>query len=389
MSAYHEFHVIYGHDGTPDLREMDDWIKAHPYENIHYYPVTIPDGRYANFTKWLYRHEKYIGFYLMYKLWHKEAYYTALNIKSRVGIDVIHYLNPIGFKEPGECWRIKDIPYIWGPVQGVENWPISLYRAITIKGKIEALYRLIAHNAVLVGSIKVRRAVKRADYIFGATPRTLKQFNVIYGKKLDYLPENGLMKMNVTKPIYRVEGEPLQLIWAGKFEDRKCVHLLLAALSLIKEGNWNLTLCGTGLLEGKVKQFIAKEQIDHKVCLKGKISREEVQQCFKKAHLHVISSMSEATTTVLLESMSWGVPTLTLDHCGMSGVVCEKCGIKIPIKSYHQVVHDMASAIKNLIDQPSKVKDLSEGVIECSRQYMWDNRAERFNRAYNSIVAKK
>ena len=71
----------------------------------------------------------------------------------------------------------------------------------------------------------------------------------------------------------------------------------------------------------------------------------------KNSHLHVISSLGEATTTVLFEAMSYGVPTMTLDHCGMAGVVCEECGIKIPIHSYNQVISDIAKRIDELIEK--------------------------------------
>lgn len=386
MSPYHEFYVMYGHDGTSDLREMNEWISSHPENKIHYYPIIIPSSRYASFTKWVYRHEKYIGFFLMYRLWHKEAYRTAKKIIAENDVDVIHYLNPIGFKEPGDCWKISDIPYVWGPVQGVHNWPLSLWNAISIKGKIEAIYRRIVHNAVLLCSIKVRRAVKRADYMWGCSQITIRQFKNVYGKDLEYMPENGIMRMNTSQPIKKDSVSPLEIIWVGKFEERKCIHLLLMALGMLKGENWRLTVCAGGEEEKKVEHLIKSLGIADQICLKGRLTRDEVQECFRQSHLHVITSLQEATTTVLFEAMSWGVPTLTLDHCGMGSVVCEKCGIKIPIKSYCQVISEITTAIQMLIDNPSKVEELSKGVLECSKQYLWENRIRRFNEVYELVT---
>ena len=387
MSPYHEFYVMYGHDGTPDLREMREWIESHQEENIHYCPILIPQTRYARFTEWVYKHEKYIGFFLKYKLWHKEAYRKAKQLCEEEGIDLIHYLNPIGFKEPGECWKIKDVPYVWGPIQGVQNWPLSMWKAISTKGKIEALYRLIAHNAVLLGSYKVRKAVSRADYIWGVSNNTLYQFKKLFDKDLGYLPENGIMQMNTNTPIKRKVDEPLKLIWVGKFEDRKCIHLLLMALGKLKGLNWQLDVCAGG--GGKNEKLLIHELgIEKQVNFKGRLTRNEVQECFRNSHLHVISSLQEATTTVLLEAMSWGVPTLTLDHCGMGVVVCEKCGIKIPIHSYQQVINDMAAAISDMINSPEKVENLSAGVLKCSKEYLWGNRIQRFNEVYDKVIIK-
>ncbi len=388
MFPYHEFFVLYGNDGTADNRDMNSWILSHPNENIHYYKVELPQTRYANFTKWLYKKEKYSGFFLMYNLWHKETYKVAKKISKQYDIDIIHYLNPIGFKEPGYLWKVNNIPYIWGPIQGVHNWPLPLYKAISWKGKKEALYRLFAHNAVLLFSLKIRRAVKRADYIFGVSRQTINQFKTLFGKDLEYLPENGITQMMTEQPIKKEPHSPLNIIWVGKFEDRKCIHLLLMALGKLKNENWILTVCAGGGKLDVVSQIKALG-IEQKVILKGKVSREEVQECFRNSHLHVISSLQDATTTVLFEAMSWGVPTMTLDHCGMGMVVCEKCGIKIPITSYSQVIDDIATAIHDLIRNPQKVQQLSEGVLECSKQYLWDARVQRFNRVYELVAKKK
>ena len=83
--------------------------------------------------------------------------------------------------------------------------------------------------------------------------------------------------------------------------------------------------------------------------------------------------------------MSWGVPTMTLDHCGMSGVVCNKCGIKIPIHSYNQVVKDMTENIENIIKHRNIINNLSSGVLECSKRYLWTNRIKAFNNVYSKL----
>lgn len=145
---------------------------------------------------------------------------------------------------------------------------------------------------------------------------------------------------------------------------------------------------GGGNLFKQLKEKSKQLGIDDHITWHGSIPRAEVLQLMKTAHLHVISSLGEATTTVLWEAMSWAVPTMTLDHCGMAGVVCEKCGIKIPIHSYKQVVTDMAEHIDHLIEQPEIIGQLSQGVIECSEKFMWSNRIKIFNEVYERICNK-
>lgn len=71
-----------------------------------------------------------------------------------------------------------------------------------------------------------------------------------------------------------------------------------------------------------LKKYADKHNINKHITWHGNIPREQVLRLMSDSHLHVISSLGDATTTVLFEAMSFAVPTMTLDHCGMAGVVC-------------------------------------------------------------------
>lgn len=126
-----------------------------------------------------------IKYNLNYRKWHKRVTDAATKILAEEPVDVIHYLNPIGFKEPGFLWQLPR-PYVWGPIQGVENRPTALFRALSAKGKINAIIRRIVHNAMFVLSPRVRLAIKRSDYIFAATPNTKKNLWKYYHKESLY-----------------------------------------------------------------------------------------------------------------------------------------------------------------------------------------------------------
>lgn len=147
-----------------------------------------------------------------------------------------------------------------------------------------------------------------------------------------------------------------------------------------------LNVVGDGKLRSKMERFCDRHEISDVITFHGNLPRSEVQKIFAKSHLHIISSLGEATTTVLFEAMSHGIPTMTLDHCGMAGVVCEKCGIKIPIRSYTQVVNDMKSHIERIVKEPAIITKLSQGVLECAQRFMWSNRIAVFQQAYEDAI---
>ena len=50
-------------------------------------------------------------------------------------------------------------------------------------------------------------------------------------------------------------------------------------------------------------------------------------------HLHIITSLGEGNPTTIWEAMDRGIPTVSLNHCGMKDVICDKCGVKINIET--------------------------------------------------------
>ena len=367
--------VLYGRGKD----EIEKYLDSHQMPNVKF--INIP---YAQTTGHGLMMD--IKYNLNYRRWHYQTYLKAKEIVYKEHVDVIHYLNPIGFKEPGFCWKIKNVPYVWGPIQGVENRPIALFPALSIKGKINALVRRIVHNGMLWCLPRVRKALKRADAVFAATPNTVRQLKRIHHKDAIYLPENGILKMERTEPV-TLNGT-LHLIWVGSIDERKALGILISALGKVKHDNWHLNVLGDGPLRGKCEQFARELGIYDKITFHGKVDRTQVQLVFAQSHIHVISSLGEGNPTVLWEAFSKAIPTLTLDHCGMAGVVSTECGIKIPIHSYRQVIDDMAQAIDNLIAHPKEIERLSKGTIKCAKKFMWKNRIALYDKVYEEISKK-
>lgn len=389
MSKYHELFVLYGTSGNGlgNVSELQEWLKNNELKNVHFINVQMPKNKLSYFLAFCRKLNYTYGSFIQYKYWHKFVYQKAKEIITTNNIQIIHYLNPIGFKEPSECWRIKDIPYIWGPMKATSNTSFKLYKALSLKGKVSFFMKRILHNIAFITFPKVRKAIKRADFIFSATPETVIMLKKWHHKESLYLPENGIKKMERNLPIkYDPTNTPLNIVWIGRLDENKALIILLDALKKVKSQQWHLHVIGSGELEDKLKRH--SMGFSSFITWYGNIPRTKVLQLLSTMHLHVITSLSEATSTVLLEAMSFAIPTITLDHCGMSAVVCPKCGIKISIQSYKQITEDIAYNIDLIIKKPQIIQSLSEGVLECSKKFMWSNRIKIFNEIYNQIVKR-
>lgn len=388
MSLRGEYHLtVYYGSNKPGSMGKTEPLPQLP--NVSWKCIELPKNALNKLYWFLRRNIYYVfGFYFQFKEWHKIVTNQIKKDSEENRFDLIHYLNPIGFKEPGTSYNIN-LPYLWGPVQGVEVWPECLYPILDKKGRIEAELRKHLQLNKLRNSQRVKKAILRTDYLIGATPNSCRQFKDIFNKDSLYLPENGLLQIEANSPISYSNESKLELVWIGELSNRKALILLLKALSSL-DGNYkdkiHLNVLGTGILKEKLETYTNKNNINNIVTFYGGVSRKEVQDILKKCHLHVITSMSEATTTVIWEAKAKGIPTMTLDHCGMAGVINEKCGIKIPIKNLNQVLNDMAFHIKKIIDSPNIIHDLSIGVLEDSKKYLWDKRYALFTKAYNEAI---
>lgn len=377
MSKRVKLKVVYGRGNE----EIDRYlIENGDLENVEFnyipfdVPMDLPSGLKGDII--------YNG---TYNKWHRRAYELVKSMVDSHQVQLIHTLNPIGFKEPGYAWKELRVPYVWGPLAGVHNRPLGIMKDMGAKMLIKALIRRVLHNGAFIFMPRVRKAFRRADALFGASPKSVQMILRWHGRESMYLPENGIISMCATEPVQYDGKENLHLIWVGRVNDKmKGLDLLLDALLKTKSRQWHLHVVGKGEIEERMSRRI--QSIQSNITWHGLMPRDEVMELYKSTHLHVISSLGETNPTVLWEAMVSAVPTLTLDHCGMASTVEESSGIKIPLGSYNMVAGSIASEIDNLISHPEKIETMSHGVLKSADKFMWDNRLDIFDRTYNQLI---
>ena len=74
----------------------------------------------------------------------------------------------------------------------------------------------------------------------------------------------------------------------------------------------------------------------------------------------VFTSLQEATSTVVPEALSLGLPVICHDVCGMEVAVTPECGIKIPLLDPATSIRGFVEAILKL-SHPMELERLSAG----------------------------
>lgn len=388
MSRYHRLTVLYGTSGDHmgDTAEMERYIREHPLPNVRF--VEVAPSRTAERLNALNKQGIFVySFYLAYRLWHQSVYRTAQELVQADDFDLVHYLCPIGYREPGYLWKL-DLPYLWGPIGGTPNPSIRLLgTASSLMGRCKVLFRTVANSLQLYFSRRVRLALRSADVLLTATTENRDKIRRIHKIDSVWLPENGVKGQVIRPDAAKYVTETLHFIWVGSIDSRKALIILLKAVGLIDPHSPVVVhIVGDGPLRKRMQDYAERNGIGHLIEWHGKIPRNEVMDLLQTSHLHIISSLSEGNPTTIWEAMSCGVPTMSLDHCGMHDVICERCGIKIPVQSYRQVVRDMGAQLQHLIRNPHILKSLSDGVLQCLPAFRWENRIELFNELYDKAI---
>ena len=386
MSKHCNLTVLYGASGDHigDCEEMEHFASKTDLKNVKF--ICVKPNQWTNLLNWFNRHDffKYT-FYWAYKAWQKQVYDIAKNLIKNNHFDLIHFIGPIGYREPGYLWKLG-LPYIWGPIGGSNNTNTILQKHTSIPARFKFWLRNRINEVQLRKNRRLKLALKNTHLLLTATTENQNNFEKIWNKKSIYLPENSIVT-NISLNTKKFETNKYHFIIVGSLIERKAVHILLEALVQVHHKELLVVdIVGDGPMRTPLETFSREQCLLNFIKWHGQLPRGEAVKIFNSAHMHIITSLSEANTSVIWEAMSYGVPTMSFDHCGMHDTICDKCGIKIPIRTYEQCVSDLAKNIDYLLEHSEKFEQLAYGVLECAKKYTWNDREHFLLKCYDQAL---
>lgn len=334
------------------------------------------------------------SYYWYYRKWHWAAFDLAQRLHEEVRFDIAHQLTMVGFREPGYLWKL-DVPFVWGPIGGMGFFP---WRFIPMLGVRGAAY-YVAYNAYnwiqtrFMG--RPRIAACRASGgdgigLIAATPDNQVAARQYWGCESVVLTEVGLPNKVVEIAPRRLDTEPLRIVWTGQHIPRKALDLALRGLAGLPEDiAWELHVLGDGPKSADWKSLASTLGVDSRCIFYGWTPRDQALEVMRSAHLMLITSLRDLTSTVIVEGLAMGVPVICPDHCGFSAVVDETCGVKIALSSPEQFVRDIAINVAELAGNESRRYDLARGALVRSLNFEWENKAKVMCRIYQDKVERR
>jgi glycosyltransferase involved in cell wall biosynthesis len=326
-------------------------------------------------------------FYYHYKKWHKTSLKIALDILNNNSIHIIHQLNMIGFREPGFLWKIPHLPFVWGPVGGMDNIPLSFLKGSSLTNKIKCVLKNFINIIQIRFSLRVIKAIRRANILFAAVRSVKDIVEPIYKREVILLNETGC-KVNDYIVIPK-KRDTFNIVWVGKFDFRKQLNLALNVISNLKnlEGVvFHIIGSGTKEEEERFMELSKKMGLEDITVWHGQISHNEVQKIMRFSHLLFFTSIMEGTPHVVLEAISNNLPVVCFDTCGQSEAVNNEVGFKINLSNPKTAISDFTYKIRFLYENRDVLNKMSIACNARKVELSWDSKAKIMFEYYKKSI---
>jgi glycosyltransferase involved in cell wall biosynthesis len=381
LSETNEVHVITEQEKW--VSEINAYLAENPElkKNLHFYFIHKKRNRKLR-KIWP------PSYYWFYKVWQKKAYKLALQLDEIENFDIVHQLNMVGYREPGYLWKINK-PFVWGPIGGLENSPWSFLPSLGVKGFIFYCGRNLLNLWQRNFYLRPKFAAKRLNSsLIAATPNTHYLIKKLWKVDSTIINEVGQHTVKEIQRSARKENEPIKIIWSGFHTPGKNLSLLLYALNKI-ETPFELHVLGKGEMTNEWKSLANSLGLMKNITWHGWLKQDEALNVMSKGHVLAITSISDLTSTVTLEALSYGLPIICLDHCGFADVVNNECGIKIAPTTPKKASKEIADAIEKLYKNESYRMSLSEGAVIRASDFSWPKKIAKINEIYTLLISSK
>jgi glycosyltransferase involved in cell wall biosynthesis len=174
--------------------------------------------------------------------------------------------------------------------------------------------------------------------------------------------------------IARAQG-PLNVLWLGSIILRKGIPYLIEAARRLANQSIQFLLAGPlGISPEAVRTFPPN------VKLLGRVTRDQLSQIYRQAHLFVLPTISDGFAITQLEAMAHGLPVIATPNCGQ--VVTDGIdGFVVPARDSQA----LADALARLNHNRPLLQTMSVNALKTVQKYDLSSNARRINQ----LVAEK
>lgn len=326
-------------------------------------------------------------FYYYYDKWQKKTLEIAKEIIRNNHIDIVHQLNMIGFREPGYLW-ILDKPFIWGPTNAKDAFPIKYLEGASIKKKIFITLKNSITKFQLKYNSKVHHAAKKAKYIIAASGDSAKSIEKYLKRTPVLINESGCeLNDNQFLKSFNENKQTLDLLWVGRFIFTKQLELAIRSVAQCNNDNIRLHIVGGTLEEeANYKNLTKSLGIETQCVWYEKVSHERVQKLMQNSDLFFFTSVAEGTPHVILEAFNNNLPVLCFNTCGQGDSVNSSVGVKIELSNPETSIKEFSKILNELENNRDILHGMAQNCKTRQEELSWDRKIHDMIELYNKCL---
>jgi glycosyltransferase involved in cell wall biosynthesis len=326
-------------------------------------------------------------YYTGYEAWQRAAYKVAAELHRQESFDLVHQLNIVGFREPSYLWKL-DCPFVWGPITGSQTIPWGFLKHFSTRDRLVYGARNLVNEVQMRTKRRSHAAARKAQHLWVVSESDQRMVSGLWGCPAERMLETGTDIIGNTSARCYDGTRPLRICWSGLHQGRKALPLLLHAMDQCQDPSLvELSVLGDGAETEMWKRLACSLPNYPKIRWLGRLSHSEALAEMNRADVFALSSVQEATSTVVMEALSLGLPVLCHDACGMGSAVTPECGIKVPLVDPQTSIAGFAAAFDRLVQRPADVSQLSQGSLRRAKQLTWDAKVADMLTTYERVMA--
>lgn len=205
------------------------------------------------------------------------------------------------------------------------------------------------------------------------------EWNVIPNTIKDIFFEQGKIAVNKRNGI----GTDINFFTLSNLIPIKGLDLLLEAFSRALEihNNIFLTIGGEGNERGNLEKIVKEKNLSKNVIFLGNLTRERAMEEYGKTDFYISSSLQETFGVVIIEALSFGVPSVVTRCGGPEYIVNDSVGIVVERNSVEELVRGI-----NYILENKDTYDRSKIIDYTKEKYSENVVGKQILNVYNNVL---
>ena len=208
-----------------------------------------------------------------------------------------------------------------------------------------------------------------------------EEFNRMYGVSYE-----TIRNMPVLRPLDKVTSLEKFILYQGAVNEARGFEYLIPAMKMVEH---KLVICGDGNFMDQLKELIAKNEVQHKIELKGMLLPEDLWRIAQRATIGVAFPENNGINQYL------ALPNKFFDyiHAGLPQINVSFPEYKKLNDEYHVAVlvddiqpKTIADSINNLMRNTVLLGQLRQNCIDAREILSWQNEEKKLLRFYKNIL---